>query len=495
MKSPGSGRKEGYFATGVVVFLTISGILLRSYALGRWSLSGDEWFTWDHSLDLGVLPLDRIKSTVKTYPLNYLLTYLAFQVFGTGEVAARLFPCLLSVAALPLFYGIIRPHVGRSAAVMSLALLTFSPWMILYAQTARFWAGAFLFGMLAMFSLFVAWKRASAATMLKGCLLYMIAALFHPSASIILPIFLLFVFTVPFIDPNAPRLTFRAGWPLIGLILLVIAVVFLQFDAVENTIIAGLKRNPKWALQPIRLILATAFNFGYLNILLATFGLGVLFRRDRALAWYILLMTVMTGLCFAVVSALGPSVGQRYLIPIMPAAFLASGAGAASLISGPWRRERFLLVTLLALVFVPLMPSLVSYYRDGNRRDYRAAARYVGERLKAGDRVVCESHAILQYYLKVNPMPEQADRLKEMPVIEADPAIKGERLERLADQAQRLWVIVPARALDAKGFYSEDLKALIERYGRLETSIGKSRFDFHDNHLNVYLAVTARGRT
>lgn len=69
-------------------------------------------------------------------PLHMYLVALSLRLFGATETAARLPGELASVVSLLLFFFLARRLYGQSTALVSLALLSFSPFHILFAPTA-----------------------------------------------------------------------------------------------------------------------------------------------------------------------------------------------------------------------------------------------------------------------------------------------------------------------------------------------------------------------
>jgi Dolichyl-phosphate-mannose-protein mannosyltransferase len=73
-------------------------------------------------------------------PLYYLLLYGWTLVFGTSDLAVRLFSTACSLACLPLLVGIARRTGGRTAVLPVCVLFAFSPLAIYYSTEARMYS-------------------------------------------------------------------------------------------------------------------------------------------------------------------------------------------------------------------------------------------------------------------------------------------------------------------------------------------------------------------
>lgn len=71
-------------------------------------------------------------------PLYFLMARFWMQGFGSSVFASRLLPALIGLLSLPLMYGLaMELFSSRLTALLATALLTLSPFDILFAQTAR----------------------------------------------------------------------------------------------------------------------------------------------------------------------------------------------------------------------------------------------------------------------------------------------------------------------------------------------------------------------
>ena len=84
-------------------------------------------------------------------PLYYLLLWAWTRVFGSGDVALRLFSAVASLAALVLVVGLARRAAGRQAGLLAGLLFAFWPVGVFYSTEGRMYALLFLWTAAALF--------------------------------------------------------------------------------------------------------------------------------------------------------------------------------------------------------------------------------------------------------------------------------------------------------------------------------------------------------
>jgi hypothetical protein len=132
---------------------TALGAALRLHGLEKPSLWVDEFFTiaragsepthwsraagylptrftlWLAGADLSRITLDNIAQ---------------WPSLGVGERAARLGPCWIGIATLPILALLTRPVAGAGVAAVSTLLVALTPWHIYWSQMARYYSAQFL---------------------------------------------------------------------------------------------------------------------------------------------------------------------------------------------------------------------------------------------------------------------------------------------------------------------------------------------------------------
>ncbi len=80
-------------------------------------------------------------------PLYFLVTGAWGKIFGVEEVGLRSLSIIFTLASLGLAYWLARRVAGQGAALAALALLAFSPLLLTYGHTARYYSLTMLLGL------------------------------------------------------------------------------------------------------------------------------------------------------------------------------------------------------------------------------------------------------------------------------------------------------------------------------------------------------------
>jgi hypothetical protein len=138
MQSP---RIDKQWATALVILI---GAVLRTIQYGAMaSLSSDEAALALNVIDHGWIELlSEPLAYYQVAPLGFLLLEkLAVEILGNTEAAFRLFPYLLSLASLPLFWRVAARYLGPTAMLGAMIVFALSPSLILYAGMAKQYSG------------------------------------------------------------------------------------------------------------------------------------------------------------------------------------------------------------------------------------------------------------------------------------------------------------------------------------------------------------------
>lgn len=457
-----------------LAWLVVAG-LLRFSLLDRWSLWGDEAFT-----HINITEFDRGETSpsIRAYPLFFLLEWSAFHLlhFTSVEAALRVVPALAGTLVPAIFFLSTCGLLRRSERHLYAAMATFSPWLLFHAQFARFYALLLLVSAAATFQFLRAIRTDSTRRMVVASVLLTLAVLTHPTAVLLLAGLLASVL-VQRIFGRPVRL--RVVAPVLVLPLLLLIALILKFEAFQETIGFKLNLQDLGADTIIDLVQGIAYNLGLNLSILAVLGMWALFRRETLLFAEVTVGVSLSLFVLVVLAAMGISVEQRYLIPVVPLILIPAAVMLGHLIEPLKGRVIWPQFAVPAFALVPFLPSLVSHYLDGNRHDLRGAARFVRERIEADDGVVAENNYLMGLY-----MPE----LPEARLAEAPPqyALTLSHYKRMESSCRRLWVVVPTHFIDLGG----DRKAFYEwalRQGRQMAEMYVPRLDYHQNRLQVFL--------
>ncbi|TKJ30522.1 MAG: hypothetical protein CEE40_04805 [Chloroflexi bacterium B3_Chlor] len=116
--------------TGLYLLLVLLGALLRFYALGRQPLQEKEA---QLALDVWRFCMGGAASIRGHSPLLFHGNALLCLLFGANDFVARVLPALAGTVLIGLPY-LLRPYLGRSGALISAAILAFSPSFIFFSR-------------------------------------------------------------------------------------------------------------------------------------------------------------------------------------------------------------------------------------------------------------------------------------------------------------------------------------------------------------------------
>jgi hypothetical protein len=163
-----------------------------------------------------------------------------------------------------------------------------------------------------------------------------------------------------------------------------------------------------------------------------------------------------------------------YTFPFAVCAFVLAGHGVATVYELLRPRGATLAAAWVLAACGLNLPSVASYYRDGSRYDYRTVAIYVRDHFRPGDHVVAVSPALLRHYAA-----ECRDAVK----LPSDPL---PTLRALGSPPGRTWVVIPS----GRGGKDEGLGRWLARHCSQELAVRKTRFDYYDYTVELFLYST-----
>jgi hypothetical protein len=480
--TPPSAPDHARFSGADVVammLLTLLAAALRFYGLGKWGFYFDEFYTVDDALNMRWgsvygIPMATFPNDAHTasIPITFLLTRLAFILFGVSEWSARCMSALAGVAAVPLFYLFFTRISSRTLGWLGALLIAVAPWHIYHSQEARFYALLFLFGGGAAFSLYLGLERDGKWSLFLSTV-FLTLALLTQTAAVFLAVALFAYLLILWVFPceKPPGLRWRTfKWFVVpfmveGLLMSPFALYVLQHW--------GMKQED-YKYSPAHIMQALIYNFGAPLIALAGFGLlESLRRRERLglfLAMYggIPLLLLLTA-TFLLKSAMGP----RYLLGALPAYFLLAAYGGVLILRQVGGKSPLLAAGLVALMLTAQLPFLMSYYVDGDRADYRYAANFLSSQMGPSD-VVLSPHSpyTLKYYLQrhVELLNVSESELRH---IEQTPQVKR-------------WLVVVVGRHSFVNDGEETLERWLQKHGQLVYEHRSGQFDLHTHDIRVY---------
>lgn len=456
-------------------FLLIAGAT-RFYRIG-WSVEGDDTTMMDGVRSLRekpFFPLDGFsggEGQARMIPLPHLLQGLAYDVFGYDEAGIRTGSAIAGALIIAISVMVVSRLHGPANGIILGIMLVMCSWLMFHHQSNRHYSYAFFFGALALLTTQAAWQRNTPVWgVLAGCCTALAVAM-HSAAAILPLSILAFMFVEALMRKTAlPKRALWAYWTsCIPLVICALApIIWLKLTSSGFWVAI-------WGRSPSHSVAGLVFNLGFSVALLAVVGWFCAWRSGTASDRLCAVVAVVAVFTCALVPLLVSS-KYDYVLPVALSFFLLASRtltavyGAIVHVKG----KRLAVAVTGAILLMPL-PSFASYYQDGDRKDYRAAAKFIEEHLEPGDTVAADIPGCLGYYLDV-PV-ESGHR------IVSDPDAAMAALTRLATGGQRVWYVCRY----ARDVLRPDADRWLWRHAVRMRRIRKKRFDYHENILDVYL--------
>jgi mannosyltransferase len=136
--APVAGAERRLPAWWPLAALLVLAAALRFSTLGLQSFWYDEAYTPVHVLHTSLsATLRAMVHSENTPPLWYVIEWLDYRLLGSGEFALRLPSALAGVATVAVAWAIGHELAGRSAAIVTAALVAVNPLFVWYSQEAR----------------------------------------------------------------------------------------------------------------------------------------------------------------------------------------------------------------------------------------------------------------------------------------------------------------------------------------------------------------------
>jgi mannosyltransferase len=404
------GRKTVRCA--VLGAVTVAGLGLRYYRLGKWGFWRDEMFSVGDQEDGFNYSLLR-QSTTQTIIRQIVRRW------GIDERNARLVPALIGAASVPLLYPVLRRTFTPQIALVTSALLAISPWHLYWSQNARFYTLLLLLYSLALFTFYLGLEEDSPALLIASLFFLGLAARERMIA----------LFYVPVVAAYVASL-FLAGYPKpAGLHWRNLALYSLPGAAGALLFARPYLRNLRGWMEGFspggNSPLWLAGSFGYylgLPVVLLALGSAIhgLKTKDRAL----LMASNGAFVPLSILVLITPFhyTANRYGFITLTSWLALAGYGLTTLAGTLLRnKHRTAAAALFALPFLQYLLSDLHYYtHNGNRARWKEALDYLHDRLQDGDRVFSSDRVLANHYLQ-----RRTDWLGEL--AQAGLAVQGER--------------------------------------------------------------------
>jgi uncharacterized membrane protein len=470
----------------IVGALTLLAAALRFYRLGAWGMDSDEVFMQRDSINLRL---------ANPRPLMYALNhYLVQPLRPLDELGIRLLPAIAGVLAVPAIFLVARRLVGTRAALFSALLVTASALLVYYSQFGRYWTLVFLLSSIYPYALYLALRDGDRRMLAWGIVSGVLGVFAHPVSILLLGGLGLWLVTVYLRDGQLAELWRRPAvrWGLAMSALVVVVIAWRFIPVLQNWIAVHdkvplserggeflLHRPGGRGFKQVLLLLAYVVNLTPPLVLAGVLGVYLLWQRDRAVA-QLLVFLFCFQIAFIALVSLRTAVSTFYLVPAIPVLFIGAGVFLDRLVDiGLGIRPAWLPAAAVTFMILAAgAPTLISQYRDGQRWDFRGAARWLDGRLVPGDIVYSDQPKVMLHYLPG----------REVHRLVADSA-RLARSARLVPQqgGQALWIVSPA---PSHAFRTNpklnSMSTWMYDNCQLRNTIGVGRVDFRQNFLQVY---------
>ena len=490
MSLEGAQPRRGPPPAAILAALLAVAVALRFWRLGHWGFEGDEIFTLRDSLH---------PKLTNPRPLLYLLNYYLVLPFRPlDELGMRIIPALAGVLAIPAIYVVTRRLAGTRAALFAAFLLTVSGVHVYQSQYARYWSLVFLLSAVYPYAIYLGIRDHKPRTLALGILVGGLSVLAHPVAGFLVGGLIVWFVISDIGRDYARRLwehrTLRWGVLAFVVLAVIITIRYLPVlgewiqehdEGVTKDNLLHLPGRP--GIKQIALLLSYVEGVTIPVVLAGLVGIVWVWQRhDRALALLLACLLIVPAGLLVLLSFRTP-VSITYLLPTAPVFFIGAGVFLDRLAdTEAGLRPRWLLTgTVTIFIIATGLPTFLSQYRDGRRRDFRGVAEYLTHRLAPDDGIYSDQAAVLGHYLPGRFVGRLA----------ADPDLLQRSLRSLEHTAHgaALWIVVPASAQGGLRTTAQvtSMSSWIYENCQLRNTVGAARLDFRQNQLQVYRCPSA----
>ena len=450
----------------LVSVVVLFGTALRFWNLGQWSFWIDEVFTVQDAQHLSVESWRVIPN-----PIPYFAVKLSTSIAGRSEWGARLIPCLVGIASIPMAFGLGRTLFNWRIGLLSSAFVACSSWHLFWAQNARYPVFTFFFGVLTAWFFYTSLERDSTLLMIGALVSCFCLILSHTLAVVIVPALAAYGVMCLLEKSNGKR------WLnlLIFFIPFAIPVLALALPDVRGYLFSGWGRNV-WQRSPLYIVLTLVQGVSIPIAVTAFFGfIATPFNRSTR---FLLCYAGVPLALFLVASQL-QNVAGYYLFWTTPAYFILAGVACERVWQVIDDRSGSILGMLVPCVLlVTLLSQDYLYFKieNGGRPKWREAFEVVHVEKKPTDTVVLSEPEMGRYYL-----PELT------PIYIGGLLEDSEAFEREweASGKERLWFLVDVASFNVFDA-NENVRNWIRQRGRMiKTVPAFSRAK--DRTIHVYL--------
>jgi hypothetical protein len=457
-------RRELLLALALMVVAT----LLRLYAASVLPFDQDELYTEVEARDLFATTL---LPGIDARPLYYLLQHPLQLLLPRTPLMLRLLSFLFGIVGLWASWRLGRRWFGAIGGLLVLALVTVSPWHLYASTTARYYALTYACTALAQVALTDAYDSDSPRTYWLTLGIIVVGTLSHPS--FVMTLFGAVVGLSLVLPSNAIgfRWPSRRAWTHLWIpylaILGVEAVVLRAVGrsaAMANNSTRGLGATLRLVPAMVDWMTVSVFSAAAIGALVLAFS-----PSSRRRVGMMTLGSVVIGFVLLFAASFRTGVFADYGIGMLPL-ILASAAGAVL-----WATENHHSVgrsiAVLALIVAGGAPSIVSYFTDGLRFDYRPAYA----------RIAAEQPRIPVFAWPTALQAEYGPNLRALE-LRPDPVYLQEQLAA----SGQMWVVISRKRYGIAGDEGRVVEQWIDASCRIVDTYERPRFDYRLYRVELY---------
>jgi uncharacterized membrane protein len=312
-------------------------------------------------------------------------------------------PAIIGIISIPAIYFPTKKEFGTAVGLISVLLLTISPWHIEWSQNARFYSSLMLWYMLASFAFYYAIENDRPALMYSFLILLYLATSERMTALMIVPVVVLYPLmlkVLPFEKPPGLRLRNLLIIFLAGAAFIMYEIYGLISTGNSSLLDTFLVFSPNRGPDPTRLLSYILFNIGIPLACLAFFGgIYLLMKKNRPGLFLFLGAVIPVGLLLAANSFMYTD--ERYAFITLPSWIILGALATKEILSATSNQSKVLATGVLALLLANATYAnlLYSLENNGNRLNWREGFDVIQETSVDGDLFVSYWPDLATYYL------------------------------------------------------------------------------------------------
>jgi len=372
----------------LLLSVTVLGLILRLYNLGFNSLWLDESATNVLSKVSIVQIWQNTAAGEFNPPLFYILEHFML-VFGNSEIVLRILPAIFGTLAIPVFYYIGKEFKDENTGFIMSVMCAVSPFLIWYSQEARAYSLLLLLIALATYVFIRALEDNLKEDWILFAFFGAVAVWTHFYAFVAMGAF--FVYAIYYLGTaKSEKGVIRNAIPFMKSVAIWFFLCLPIFSMMGTLFAKRTASSPTYGIIGIPLAIQTLLQLSWFSeivllTILILFTIGIFTLKNHKLFLPSILLLV---LLFSInVSVLFPML-PRYLIFL--SIFLYLGVAVSYQYVAKFFKCNSENITLLIAVFFILMsiPTLLPYYTQESREDWRVITSDLSELTSTGDTIV-----------------------------------------------------------------------------------------------------------